>query len=147
MLNSNYKIQPVNNSEHEELITIWESSVKATHHFLQTADFFLYKKMMPEFLQQVNLICAKDKDGTIVGFLGFSGQYLEMLFVHADYRGSGIGKLLLNYCLHHHKLTKVDVNEENRDALAFYEHFSFKIISRSEVDGMGKPYPILHLSL
>jgi len=31
--------------------------------------------------------------------------------------------------------------------VGFYEHMGFEIISRSELDGLGKPYPILHMQL
>lgn len=43
------------------------------------------------------------------------------------------------------RIDKVDVNEENPEAIGFYEHFGFKLIGRSELDGSGKPYPILHM--
>ena len=42
---------------------------------------------------------------------------------------------------------KVDVNEQNEQAIGFYQHYGFKTISRSELDGTGKPYPILHMEL
>ncbi|MEN0678671.1 GNAT family N-acetyltransferase, partial [Plesiomonas shigelloides] len=43
--------------------------------------------------------------------------------------------------------TKVEVNEQNPLAVGFYEHMGFKVISRSPVDDMGKPFPILHMTL
>lgn len=43
------------------------------------------------------------------------------------------------------KYKKVDVNEENPQALAFYLHMGFNIAGRSEVDGNGKPHPLLFL--
>ena len=44
-------------------------------------------------------------------------------------------------------MNKVDVNEQNDKALGFYLRMGFRIIGRDETDGMGKPYPILHLQL
>lgn len=44
-------------------------------------------------------------------------------------------------------MNKVDVNEQNDKALGFYLRMGFRIIGRNETDGMGKPYPILHLQL
>jgi putative acetyltransferase len=44
-------------------------------------------------------------------------------------------------------VTEVDVNEQNPDAITFYLKYGFKIISRSETDSEGNPYPILHLKL
>jgi putative acetyltransferase len=39
----------------------------------------------------------------------------------------------------------MDVNEQNPKALGFYLKHGFKISGRSEVDGIGKPYPISHM--
>lgn len=38
----------------------------------------------------------------------------------------------------------VDVNEQNPDALAFYEGRGFVIKGRSETDGEGRPFSLLH---
>lgn len=38
-----------------------------------------------------------------------------------------------------------DVNEQNEQAIGFYIYKGFSVAGRSELDGTGKPYPILHL--
>jgi putative acetyltransferase len=68
-----------------------------------------------------------------------------MLFVDNKSRGTGIGKLLLDYAVNKLNARKVDVNEQNTQALKFYYHFGFKEAGRDEYDGEGKGYPILHL--
>lgn len=55
--------------------------------------------------------------------------------------------MLLLHAINNLHITKVGVNEQNEQAVKFYERFGFKTISRSETDGMGKPYPILHIEL
>jgi putative acetyltransferase len=70
-----------------------------------------------------------------------------MLFIHPNYRGKKIGKLLLDFAIAKFAVTKVDVNEQNEQAVGFYLSSGFKIISRSETDSSGKPYPILHMEL
>ena len=42
---------------------------------------------------------------------------------------------------------ELDVNEQNLQALGFYLKQGFEVIGRSEVDGMGQPYPLLHMRL
>jgi putative acetyltransferase len=42
---------------------------------------------------------------------------------------------------------EVDVNEQNPAAVGFYQHFGFKVVGRSPLDGTGKPFPILHMAL
>lgn len=41
--------------------------------------------------------------------------------------------------------TSVDVNEQNPQAIGFYEHHGFRTVSRTTHDPSGKPYPILHM--
>jgi putative acetyltransferase len=39
----------------------------------------------------------------------------------------------------------VDVNEQNPAAVGFYEALGFVVVSRSPVDGDGRPFPLLHM--
>jgi len=61
--------------------------------------------------------------------------------------GKGLGKTLYQFMKDKTMLTKVDVNEQNPQAIGFYERLGFKQIGRSEKDGSGKNYPIIHMSL
>jgi putative acetyltransferase len=70
-----------------------------------------------------------------------------MLFMHPAYRGKRIGKTLLEYAINNLNVTKVDVNEQNEQAVGFYKHCGFETLGRSELDASGKPYPILHMEL
>lgn len=141
-----HEIQKGGKADYSRLIIVWESSVKATHHFLKAEDFEFYKKRIPDYFSNVDLYVIRSGE-TINAFMGISGDNLEMLFVSADSRGKGSGKSLLMYALDNLNVKRVDVNEQNMQAIGFYERFGFKVISRSERDSMGKDYPILHLSL
>ena len=68
-----------------------------------------------------------------------------MLFVHADARGKDIGKTLLNYAVDNLGAKFVDVNEQNGQGVGFYMHMGFRVIGRSDFDGQGRPFPLLHL--
>ena len=70
-----------------------------------------------------------------------------MLFINPAARGKGIGKSLLIYAIRHLCTRKVAVNEQNQQAVGFYEHLGFQVVSRSALDSTGKPYPILHMEL
>jgi len=83
----------------------------------------------------------------IVTFIGIDNDKIEMLFVRDKMIGQGIGKLLLLYAINNLHAKRVDVNEQNPSAVEFYKYMGFKIKSRSPVDDMGKPFPILHLTL
>ncbi|MEP4534958.1 MAG: GNAT family N-acetyltransferase [Cyclobacteriaceae bacterium] len=141
-------ITNIDKSEYPAVVDIWEASVRATHHFLPETDIQFFRPLiLNEYLNAVELRCARDEEGTIVGFLGVADGNIEMLFLHPDTFGKGVGKLLLNCALNEFKCTKVDVNEDNHNAVAFYKHMGFEVVSRAETDPLGKPYPILHMEL
>ncbi|MCP4922666.1 MAG: GNAT family N-acetyltransferase [bacterium] len=142
------KITPVKKSEYDALIEIWEKSVRATHDFLSENDIQFFKPLIRnQYLGAVDLWCSRVADESIVGFIGISEDSIEMLFLAPDLRGQGIGKALVHHVLKDTKIQKVDVNEQNPGALKFYEKMGFDVVSRSEKDGLGKPFPILHMSL
>ncbi|MCK8520459.1 GNAT family N-acetyltransferase [Aquimarina sp. D1M17] len=142
------KIDKVSKTEYPELLNVWESSVRATHHFLKEEDIEYFKPLiLNTYFDAVELRCIKNNDEKIVGFLGVAEQNLEMLFIDPEYRGQKIGKALLDYSINFLEVNKVDVNEQNEQAVGFYKHCGFEVISRSALDSTGKPYPILHMEL
>ncbi len=149
MTTTYYSISEVKPEEHDILLDIWESSVRATHHFLKEENILFFKQIIHEhkYFEMVELACVRNEDGQILGFLGTNEDSLEMLFVHADAIGKGIGKDLLIHAIEEVKVNKVDVNEQNEKAVGFYLYHGFKTVSRSELDGTGKPFPILHMVL
>lgn len=102
---------------------------------------------MNTYLDAVELRCVRNNKQAIVGFIGVAEKNLEMLFVHPEYRGKRIGKILLDYSIRNLNVCKVNVNEQNEQALGFYKHFGFEVTGRSARDPSGKPYPILHMEL
>jgi len=138
-------ICPAKKEDYPALIGIWESAVKATHHFLSDEDFAFYKSHIPIYFQHVSLYVYKNEKGIIKAFLGVTDDSIEMLFVDNESRGTGMGKILLDYAVNTLNARRVDVNEQNTRALKFYYHLGFVEVDRSEYDGEGKGYPILHL--
>ncbi len=134
--------------EHEEITKVWDSSVRATHHFI-SEEYLNYLKPLikNEYLSSVQLFTLKDAQGVVLGFIGVDEDKVEMLFIHPAAIGKGYGKKLLEFAITELKINKVDVNEQNIAAISFYEHMGFKSIGRSPVDGLGKPYPIIHMKL
>lgn len=140
-------IQKLNLEHHNRLLEIWESAVLHTHDFLRSEDFEYYKQNLPTYFEFVSLYGCFTTDNVLVGFMGIAEDSLEMLFIHNDYRRQGWGQLLLSYGIKEVNVKKIDVNEQNKQALDFYLHNGFKQIGRSALDAQGKDYPILHLSL
>ena len=128
------------------LIEIWEASVRATHDFLPEANISALKPLILEhYFDAVALRCACI-NGYPAGFIGVADNNIEMLFVHPEHFGSGIGKALVHYAQTHLAAAKVDVNEQNPKAISFYEKMGFTRTGRSALDGQGNPFPLIHMS-
>ena len=143
-----FTIETITDSQHGELADLWEASVRATHDFLSEEDIKFFRHLiLTKYVHSALIECIKNDVGQMVGFLSVANQNIDMLFIHPDYRGKGVGKFLMNYALGEQHAYKVDVNEQNKQAVGFYEHFGFQTVSRSELDPTGKPYPVLHMKL
>ncbi len=130
------------------LFEVWESSVRATHTFLTEDDI---QSLIPltriELANFSPIFCLRDDDGKLFAFVGVAHSNIEMLFVHGSHRGGGAGRLLTEFALQVLHADRVDVNEQNEQAIGFYRHMGFHQIGRSALDSAGNPFPILHLEL
>jgi len=134
-------------ADFEALLDVWLRSVRATHTFLTEDDI---QAMLPQVrdaaLPALELWVACDGAGRPIGFAGLCDAKLEALFLAPECRRQGIGRALIE----HARLLKgpltVDVNEQNPEAVAFYAACGFRLIGRSETDGDGRPFPLLHMS-
>jgi putative acetyltransferase len=117
------------------LVGIWLRSVRVTHTFLTEDDIQALLPFVQEELgspADLELwILARD-DGTPIGFLGLSGADVAALFL-VDHARALKGRLT------------VDVNEQNREAVRFYEAQGFRVVGRSPTDDAGRPFPLLHM--
>jgi putative acetyltransferase len=110
--------------EHEALVQIWLRSVTATHAFLQPGEIeALLPAVREQALPAPNLWVLAAGDGRILGFLELARRL------------QGAARTPL----------RVDVNEQNPEAVKFYEACGFKVTGRSPVDSAGRPYPLLHM--
>ncbi|WP_200164543.1 GNAT family N-acetyltransferase [Francisella adeliensis] len=135
----------ITRENYEELIEVWEGSVRVTHHFLPEENILELKPLiLQHYFDAVELRCIT-KNGEIAGFVGVADANIEMLFVSPKYFRQNIGSQLVNYTINHLDASKVDVNEQNSKAIEFYEKVGFKKVGRSELDGQGNPFPLIHM--
>lgn len=142
-------IQEISQERHaheEELLAIWEESVRATHLFLDESAIAGLRRPVTAALQETPHLFIIRNDDRTTGFMGVEGDMLAMLFLHPSVRGKGFGGRMLRYAIENLGVRRVDVNEQNPAARAFYEHFGFTVRARSEMDDLGNPWPILHLT-
>ncbi|MDN7365346.1 acetyltransferase [Escherichia coli] len=114
--------------EGEELVAIWCRSVDATHDFLSAEYRAELEELVRSFLPEAPLWVAVNERDQPVGFMLLSGQHMDALFIDPDVCGCGVGRMLVE------------------QAVGFYKKVGFKVTGRSEVDDLGKPYPLLNLA-
>ena len=139
------KIRMSRPSEAPSIIQIWKNSVDATHDFLTAYDRQEIEKEVVGFFSETPVWVAANQQDQPLGFMFLHDGHLEALFVDASARGLGVGKQLISHALALHPDLSVDVNEQNQQAVGFYQHLGFQVSGRSALDNQGRPYPLLHL--
>ena len=131
--------------EGDKLIAIWCRSVDATHDFLTKAYRKELEEMVRAFLPEAPLWVAVNTEDQPIAFMLLTGDHMDALFVDPDVRGCGVGKLLIEHALSLTPKLTTNVNEQNEQAVGFYQKMGFRVTGRSETDDLGQPYPLLNL--
>ena len=131
-----------------QLLEVWEKSVRATHLFLSDREIKNIKEYVPQALNGIaHLMIDAGEAGRAVAFMGIEDGTLEMLFISPEERGKGLGKRLIEYGIESYSVERLAVNEQNPQAKGFYEHMGFHVNKRTGLDEQGNPYPLLYMSL
>lgn len=113
---------------------------------MSEAEIQKIKAYVPHALTGVShLLVAERAPGQPVAFMGLEGPRLEMLFLSPAERGAGLGRQLLEYGIRHYHLQELTVNEQNPQAVGFYQHMGFETYRRTDCDEQGGPYPLLYM--
>jgi len=132
--------------DHARMFDIWRSAVEATHDFLSETDAREIALLVKEqYIPNADLWVTIDANDVATAFVGVTDNVVDALFVHNDYRGRGIGGQIIKYMQARFEGLKLDVNEGNPSARAFYEKHGFAMTGRSETDDQGRPYPLIHM--
>lgn len=127
------------------LTTLWEASVRATHHFLTEEDILKLVPFIKKGLSDIETLVVVHNNHTPVAFMGIEADKIGMLFVSPDYFGKRIGRELVELGIMQYGVRYVDVNEQNPQAAGFYRHIGFEVYERKESDEQGNPFPILKM--
>ncbi|MFD1802210.1 GNAT family N-acetyltransferase [Mixta tenebrionis] len=139
-------IRIADEKEYPLLTAIWERAVRATHDFLPEENLQALKPLVRDsYLPAIAPYVWLNPAGEPQGFIGVAEGKIEMLFIDPDYCGQGVGTALIAFARQTLAANSVDVNEQNHRAVAFYLSRGFTLCGRSELDGEGNPFPLLHL--
>ncbi len=141
------EIKPYEEKFKAQLLSVWEKSVLATHDFLSPEDFISIKEIVQTIdFNAFDVYCLLHEN-KVVGFIGVAERKVEMLFLDPEYSGKGLGKKLMGFAFTNLNVNKVDVNEQNLNAVGFYKKLGFETYERTEKDDQGKNYPLLRMEL
>lgn len=129
------------------MVEIWRAAVDATHDFLTPEDRIEIDEAVQGFLPSTPLWVAVDETDQALGFMMLSDDRMEALFIDSAYHRQGIGRALVGHALQLQPAITTEVNEQNAQAVGFYEHLGFVRTGRREADDEGRPYPLIQLQL
>lgn len=82
----------------QQLVNIWEKSVRATHLFLSDKEIAAITQYVPQTLNEISHpVLTENENKLSIAFMGTAGRRLEMLFISSRKRGKGTEKKLVNY--------------------------------------------------
>ncbi|RXK82862.1 GNAT family N-acetyltransferase [Filimonas effusa] len=147
MKSEDFQIAPYQEVFRDQMVSVWEQSVRTTHDFLLEEDLQEIKSFVKEIDFYALQVYCLLYNNSVVGFIGVATDKVEMLFLSPDCIGLGLGKWLMHFAIEQLGACKVDVNEQNKKALAFYNKLGFEPYERSALDDQGKAYPLLRMAL
>lgn len=139
------KIRASTPADGARAVEIWRDAVDATHDFLTPEDRAAIEAEVRGFLPAAPLWLAVDENDHPIAFMLLDGSSMEALFIDPSWRGKGVGKALVDHAVALHGAITTEVNEQNDQAVGFYRHMGFVPTGRSERDGQGRAYPLIHL--
>ena len=128
-----------------DILEIWEASVRASHRFLTEEDIGSLYPQAEDAVRQIETLWVIQDGLRTVGFMGVQERKIEMLFLHPDYFRKGLGKIFVERAFSDLNVEYVDANEQNPDAVKFYERMGFRTFHRDATDDQGNPFPILRM--
>ena len=134
-------LRPLTPDEYDRVMYIWLYANLEAHAFIPADywrdNFDKTREMLPEAE-----VWVYEDDGDICGFIGLTGDYVAGLFVAEEYRGKGIGRVLLAHAKKIHRYLQLNVYEKNLRARTFYEREGF-IVTERHWDSSTNEYELI----
>lgn len=122
-----------------DVMRIWLDSNIKVHSFIDESWWRSCAPAVEEAVVSAEVYVYVDEtDGTICGFTGLSGDYIEGLFVTEERRSEGTGKKLLDYVKNIKEQLTLSVYVENTRAADFYRREGFEVQGEAPDKNTGK---------
>jgi putative acetyltransferase len=142
----NWQLRASRPDDIEAMFEVWYTSVLATHDFVSESDFAdICVLVRRDYLPHPGFTVAVDGNDRVIGFLKVDGSEIDSLFIAPAFRGQGLGRRFVAEAASRAATLEVEVNTQNTQAVGFYEAMGFGVISTTETDRDGRPYPLLRM--
>ncbi len=121
-------IRDLKRTDIEQIMKIWLNTNITAHHFIDSSYWINSYDTVEKVLPQAT-VYVYSSNGLIQGFLGLNGDYIEGIFIDAEYQSKGIGSQLLYYAKEKHNKLLLNVYKRNERAVAFYLREGFTILT------------------
>lgn len=138
------KIRPYRPADCRELMKIFHDTVHtvcAKDYSPAQLDAWAPKAMDPKewdakFRSRATLVAEEGKAIWGFGNIGEDG-YLDLLYVHRDHQGHGVGAILCDFLEGLHPIEKVTVHA-SETAKPFFEHLGYTVVKQQQVPLRGQ---------
>ena len=119
------------------VLSAWEQASLIAHPFL-TDEFMAFEKeqIANVYMPNAETWVAEVND-QVVGFISLAGNEVGGLFLHPDFHGKGIGRVLMDQAQTIHGELEVEVFEENTIGRKFYDRYGFKFMEKKTNEATG----------
>ena len=118
-------IRPYKATDLSELLEAWYSASLLGHPFLDEAFFQQERSRIREVYLPNAETWVFEQDGAVVGFIALIGNEVGALFVDSNYRGTGIGRALMDHARSIRDFLELAVFRDNKVGREFYEKCGF----------------------
>lgn len=120
-------IRDVKETDIGQIMKIWLNTNIKAHYFIDSSYWINNYAAVGKILPQAT-VYVYDSNDQIQGFLGLNGNYIEGIFVDAQYQSKGIGSELLGYAKERHNKLLLNVYKRNERAVRFYLREGFAVM-------------------
>lgn len=130
-------------ADHDRLCAIWDAASAAGYPFLSNEERSAERVLIRDRFLPSALTWVAESDGVAVGFLSLLAHEIAGLFVLPSHQRRGIGGLLVARAIDPAQESVVHVYTANAAALDFYRGMGFQPMGWKDVDGLGRPHPMV----
>lgn len=143
-----WTFRPSRPNDAEPMYDVWHAAVLATHDFVAASDLAeICQAVRADYLPHNRATVAVDRQDNVIAFMELSDGEIVSLFIHPNHRGRGLGRAFVSTALAQSLALCVTVNEQNAQAVGFYQAMGFVAGARSDRDEDGRPYPMVRMHI